>query len=230
MSEKVLVIAAHPDDEVLGCGGTICKHTDNGDCVNVIIVSEGITSRESKRDKVLSGKLIDDLHNSSKNVATILGVENVYFLGLPDNRLDSIDRIELTKIFEDYISRIDPSIIYTHHCGDVNIDHRRIHESVITACRPTPNNHVKKILSFEILSSTEWQGPNSMPHFIPNWYIEINNQLDRKLKALNEYSSEMRNWPHSRSIEASKYLAKLRGSQVGLNAAEAFMLLRKIEE
>tara|TARA_Y100000991_G_C21964343_1_gene346071 strand:+ start:872 stop:1570 length:699 start_codon:yes stop_codon:yes gene_type:complete len=225
---EVLVVAAHPDDEVIGCGGTIAKHVDNGDLVNVVIASEGETSRELKRDREKFKNKLSELHKSSFSANNILGTSNLEILNLPDNRLDSMDRLDLIKIIEASVQKFKPNIIYTHHPWDLNIDHRLLHEAVLTACRPTPEQKVKTIFCFEIVSSTEWQSANLYKPFSPNYYIDISNQFSRKMDALNQYNSEMRPWPHARSLKALEHLSRLRGSQVGLNAAEAFMLVRQI--
>ena len=228
MTNSVLVIAAHPDDEIIGCGGTIVKHRENNDIVNVLIVSEGETSRNSQRNLSNSKEKLQKLKEDANKANKILGTSELKILDYPDNRLDSIDRLDLIKIIEKNIKEFCPNIIYTHYPWDLNIDHRRIHESVVTACRPIPNQKIKQIYCFEISSSTEWQSPVVYPNFSPNYYVDISSQKEKKLAALKEYKSEMREWPHSRSIESIENLIKLRGSQVGLEAAEAFMLIRQI--
>ncbi|WP_071839970.1 PIG-L deacetylase family protein [Synechococcus sp. KORDI-100] len=225
---QVLVVAAHPDDEVLGCGGTIARHVDSGDQVQVLIVAEGSTSRLQKRDRVQVADELSVLANAAQLAGSILGVSGVELLDFPDNRLDSLDRLDLIKCIEERIIRHQPECIYVHHSGDVNVDHRRLHEAVVTACRPMPGNVVRRLLSFEVASSTEWQPPGSSPPFQPNWFVDISEQLSRKKQALEVYSSEMKPWPHARSIEALEHLARWRGAQVGLEAAEAFCLLRSI--
>ncbi len=142
MAKKVLVVAAHPDDEVLGCGGTLAKHVDNGDIVKTIIIAEGVTSRHYQRDRNLASNSLSSLSLAADKASKILGISSLELLDFPDNRLDSLDRLDLIKVIETYVNAFDPSIVYLHHAGDVNIDHRRLHESVITACRPTPGNSV----------------------------------------------------------------------------------------
>ncbi|MAJ13374.1 MAG: GlcNAc-PI de-N-acetylase [SAR116 cluster bacterium] len=222
---KVLVIAAHPDDEVLGCGGVIAKHVNNGDKVDVLIAAEGITSRTPK---LIEKEKLDKLKSEAERANKLLGVNNLYFEGLPDNRLDKLLRLETVKIIEKYIEKTKPHIIYTHHSGDVNIDHQILHHSVVTACRPIPGIGIKDLLFFEVLSSTEWQTPYSSTSFTPNWFVEIDNTIDLKLKSLNSYTTEMRDWPHPRSIKGAEILASHRGASIGVNYAEAFMLGRKI--
>jgi len=226
--DSVLVVAAHPDDEVLGCGGTIVRHADAGDQVQVLIVAEGATSRQQQRDRAKATGELSALMLATQQAGTILGAQGVELLNLPDNRLDSLDRLDLIKQIEERIARHQPSVVYVHHAGDVNVDHRRLHEAVVTACRPTPGQPVRRLLSFEVASSSEWQPPGSAPAFQPNWFVDISAQWPRKREALTAYASEMRPWPHARSLEALEHLARWRGSQVGLEAAEAFCLLRQL--
>jgi N-acetylglucosamine malate deacetylase 1 len=231
MSQNVLVVAAHPDDEILGCGGTIAKHVKKGDKVHCIILAEGITSRDKIRNRELHQRELEELGIAAQKANQILGVHTLRLLDFPDNRMDSVDRLDIIKVVEDLINEFKPDIVYTHHIGDVNIDHRRIHEAVITACRPIPGNHfVKQILFFETASSTEWMTPGSAPAFSPNWYVDISETLELKLDALRAYECEMREWPHARSVEALKYLAYWRGANIGVHAAEAFILGRNIEK
>jgi LmbE family N-acetylglucosaminyl deacetylase len=224
----VLVVAAHPDDEVLGCGGTIARHADAGDAVQVLIVAEGATSRQEQRDRGQAAEELSDLAAAAKAAGAILGAAGVELLDFPDNRLDSLDRLDLIKQIEARITRHQPQVVYVHHAGDVNIDHRRLHEAVVTACRPMPGQPVRRLLSFEVASSTEWQPPGSGPAFQPNWFVDISAQWPRKRQALEAYASEMRPWPHARSIDALEHLARWRGAQVGVEAAEAFCLLRQL--
>ena len=230
MSEKILVIAAHPDDEVLGCGGTIAKHIKNGGTVYVAILAEGITSRYCKNSKSYKkNKELSKLSNSIKNANNILGVKSIITNNFPDNRMDSLNRLEIIKFIEKLISNFKPNIIYTHFFNDLNIDHQITSECVITACRPTSNQSVKRILFFEIPSSTEWQFTKSKENFSPNWFIDISKTLDIKLKAIKEYQSELRKFPHPRSIKSIEHLSHWRGSSIGVESAEAFVLSRNLE-
>ena len=228
MSKSILVVAAHPDDEVLGCGGTIARHADAGDQVQVLIVAEGATSRQQHRDRSQATDELSALAQAAQQAGAILGAQGVELLGLPDNRLDSLDRLDLIKRIEECIAHHQPQVVYVHHAGDVNVDHRRLHEAVVTSCRPTPGQLVRRLLSFEVASSTEWQPPGSAPPFQPNWFVDISSQWPRKREALEAYASEMRPWPHARSIEVLEHLARWRGAQVGVEAAEAFCLLRQL--
>ena len=225
---RVLIVAAHPDDEVLGCGGTIARHSDSGDHVQVLIVAEGATSRQDRRSRLDAGQELTALACAAQTAGSILGAAGVELLDLPDNRLDSLDRLDLIKQLEDRIDHHQPQIVYVHHAGDVNVDHRRLHEAVVTACRPLPGHSVRRLLSFEVASSSEWQPPSSAPVFQPNWFVDISDQWSRKRDALVAYATEMRPWPHARSLEALEHLARWRGAQVGVEAAEAFCLLREL--
>jgi LmbE family N-acetylglucosaminyl deacetylase len=227
MSKVVAVIVAHPDDEILGCGGTIASHVTQGDQVHVFILAEGLTSREKVRDLKKMDQALNELRNTAQMANDLLGVSTLHMNQFPDNRMDSIDRLDIIKSVEDFINQYKPSIVYTHHAGDLNIDHRLIHEAVVTACRPMPNAQIETLLFFEVASSTEWQTPGSSFFFTPNWYVDITKTLILKLKALEIYQSEMRPWPHARSLSALEYLAKWRGANIGVSAAEAFMLGRR---
>ena len=226
MSQKILVVAAHPDDEVLGCGATIAKHVQNGDEVHTIILAEGITSRNKQRNRSANSKELSQLKQAAKLANQILGVKTLKLYDFPDNRMDSVNLLDLVKVIETHLKKIQPEIVYTHHAGDVNIDHRRVHEAVAAACRPKPQHPVKTILSFEIPSSTEWQFPSSAPVFAPHWFVEIEDTLQLKLDALRTYQSEMCDWPHSRSLQSVEHLARWRGASIGVGASEAFVLCR----
>jgi len=230
----IMIIAAHPDDEVLGCGGTIAKHATQGDQVHILILAEGLTSRDKNRDISTRKEELGQLAQTAKTAGKLLGAHGVMLLGLPDNRLDTVPRLDLIKKIEAVISKIQPSIVYTHHGGDLNIDHRITCEAVITACRPYPGQAVRTLLFMEIPSSTGWQVPDTHITFNPTWFTDISARdkgtsfLEKKLNALRVYDSEMRAFPHARSIEAVKALARWRGASAGLNAAEAFVSGRQI--
>jgi LmbE family N-acetylglucosaminyl deacetylase len=226
--QKILIIASHPDDEVLGCGGSMAKWSMDGHEVHVLIMAEGATSRGKSRDRVAHQKELSKLKQSANKVGEILGVKSLKLLDLPDNRMDSIDLLDVVKEIESVVDKLKPGVVVTHHFGDLNIDHRIIHEAVITACRPQPGHPVKRILVFEVPSATEWRSPTVGNHFVPNWFEDISETVELKIKALEAYGSEMQEWPHSRSIEAVKHLARWRGVSVGCKAAEAFMLIRLI--
>ena len=226
MNNHILILAAHPDDEVLGCGGTIAKMANDGYIIHVAFMADGVFSREaSTADQALG---LTARRSAAKKACVILGVQSVSFGEFPDNRMDAIPLLEIAKAVELLIVEHQPEIVFTHHAGDVNIDHRRLHEAVVTACRPQNNHPVKTLLFFEVASSTEWQLPGSAPAFLPNWFIDISTTLHRKLSALEVYEDELRPWPHPRSLKGVKYLAHWRGATIGFDAVEAFMLGRKI--
>ena len=226
IGKTILVVAAHPDDEVLGCGASIAKWTSSGSIVHILIMAEGSTSRDLVRNRKAKSNELLLLEKSAHSAGNILGAASVKLLDFPDNRMDSLDRLDVIKAIEAEIERIKPDTVVTHHCGDVNIDHRITHEAVVTACRPQPDSSVRCLLAFETASSTEWQTSQSSIPFQPNWFEDISTTLDRKIEALKAYDSEIHEFPHSRSYKSLKYLAHWRGASVGVDSAEAFMLLR----
>ncbi len=229
MSEKtsVLVVAAHPDDEVLGCGGSMARHRKRGDELSVLILADGVGSRFNQ---IADTSMLDveARRQSAKRANTILGVDDLTLLSYPDNRLDAVPLFDIVQEIEQVIARKKPTIVYTHHAGDVNIDHRVAHDAVIAACRPQPSHPVRQLLFFETPSSTEWRPPASRPIFAPNWFVDISDDLALKLEALAAYGHELRGFPHPRSLAAIEHLARWRGASVGLAAAEAFELGRLI--
>ncbi len=227
MMSNILVIAAHPDDELLGVGGTIRRHVDNGDIVDCIILGEGMTSRAQKREE-WDKSTLDELKNQTLKAAEIIGYRNVCFSDFPDNRFDSVDLLDIIKEVDRYIQSFKPQIIYTHHYGDLNIDHRRTFEAVITATRPGAECCVKEIYCFETPSSTEWNFMYGENVFKPNVYIGIDDTIDAKLRAMECYESEIRDYPHPRSIKALEIIAARWGTVVGKNYAEAFELIRRV--
>jgi LmbE family N-acetylglucosaminyl deacetylase len=223
-----LIIAAHPDDEVLGCGATIARLADEGWAVHVVIVAEGATSRNTKRDPVKHVEELSELARCAEMAKHILGTKSVKLLSLPDNRMDGMERLDVVKIVEAEIEHHRPAMVLTHHAGDVNVDHGVIHDAVITACRPQPGHSVKTLLFFEVPSSTEWRPAASGMQFAPDYFYDVTNSIDRKLDALKAYAPEMREFPHPRSIKAVEHLARWRGATIGCEVAEAFMLGRII--
>ena len=228
MKNTVLVVAAHPDDEVLGCGATMAKHAKAGDAVHVLILVEGITSRDGQRRADKRAKELSKLAKSAHTANKVLGVRSVTLEKFPDNRLDSVSRLDLVKAIERLKKKIKPQIVYTHHAGDVNIDHRCVHDAVTVACRPQPGESVQTLLFFETASSTEWQTRGAKTAFVPNWFVDVSSTLGLKLKALKKYGSEMRPWPHARSYRGLEHLARWRGASIGKEAAEAFVAARHI--
>jgi N-acetylglucosamine malate deacetylase 1 len=222
----VLVVAAHPDDEVLGCGGTLAKLAAQGSSVNVAFMSDGVTSRPA--DRTVHAGQLEARKAAAARASAILGVKSLTFGEFPDNRMDSVALLDIARSIEVLIERIKPDTVFTHYPGDLNIDHRRVHQAVVTACRPQPGHPVRTLLSFEVPSSTEWQVAGTSPAFSPNWFEDITATLELKLAALDAYAAELRAWPHPRSREAVLHLARWRGATVGAHAAEAFVLGRKL--
>lgn len=222
MTDTVLIVCAHTDDEVLGCGGTIARHVTEGDAVFAVFLADGVSSRAQSDEKESAQR-----YAAAESARAILGVRENYYLDLPDNRLDCLPLIEVIHCLEPIITKIKPTLIYTHHHGDLNVDHRITNQAVLTICRPLPASSVKAIYAFEVMSSTEWALPTVNP-FLPNHYVNISHQLQTKMDALRAYQSEMRDSPHSRSLEHIFHLAQHRGHCVGVKAAEAFVTIRSI--
>ena len=225
MKTSVLVFAAHPDDEVLGCGGTLAKLADQGSTIHVVFMADGVLSRGANDDVKLELKA---RQVAARRACNMLGVKSVSFGDFPDNRMDSIGLLDIIKVVESEINIHQPNMVFTHHIGDLNIDHHCVHKAVVTACRPQCGCPVKTLLFFEVPSSTEWQIPTSAPVFAPNWFIDISGTLERKLTALEVYDSELRAWPHPRSVKGVEHLAHWRGAIVGVESAEAFILGRNL--
>lgn len=219
---NILIVAAHADDETLGCGGTIAKHCARGDYVHVVFMADGVSSRDDAKSSEVVRR-----ENSVKKALAELGVDEYHFLDFPDNRMDQVALLDVVKPLEKIVSEVNPRIIYTHHYGDLNVDHRICHQAVMTACRPVPDSCVQEILCFEVMSSTEWATRGVMP-FIPNVFVDITEQWDVKRKALEMYEMEMRPSPHSRSMRNLEALAIYRGHSCGLMMAEGFEIVRSI--
>jgi LmbE family N-acetylglucosaminyl deacetylase len=228
MSDAVAVVAAHPDDEVLGCGGTLARMASEGRSVHVLFVSDGQTSRRIEPGQPSTEKTLMARTAAAKVACAILNASSVEMLALPDNSLDGVELLDVVRHIESFVQRHRPSLLLTHHCGDVNIDHRVVHDAVISACRPQPGHPVKELLFFEVPSSTEWRPAGSAHAFNPNYFVDISKSLPKKLEALNAYAAELRPFPHPRSIKAVTALANWRGAMVGVEAAEAFVLGRRL--
>jgi LmbE family N-acetylglucosaminyl deacetylase len=227
INETILVVAAHPDDEVLGCGGTIARLKNEEKNVYVAILGEGMTSRYVKREQADVSEL-KSLQNCSKRVAALLGVKELFLHDFPDNRFDTIPLLDIVKVIEEIIDKVKPSTIFTHHGGDLNIDHSIIHRTTLTATRPIVGQTVKKVYAYEVPSSTEWSFGQFTTGFQANYFVDISETLEKKIEAIQIYETEARAFPHPRSPEALEVLAKRWGSVVGLEAVEAFELIREI--
>jgi len=225
---SVLVVAAHPDDEVLGCGGTLARLAREGKECFIAILGEGITSRYGPREDA-NPETVAALRTDSRRAADLLGAKDLFQYDLPDNRFDTLPLLEVIKIVEGLIERVRPESVYTHHGGDLNVDHRVLHRAVLTATRPLPGQVVRRVYAFEVPSSTEWSFGQLAPVFQPNVFVDIAATLETKIRAMQCYESESREFPHSRSPESLRAIAQRWGSVAGLQAAEAFVLIRAIE-
>lgn len=216
---KILIIAPHPDDEVLGCGGTIAKYGKKGDEVHLCIVTKAYTPDWSE-------EFLKKREEEIAQVVKLLGIKKTYFLDFPTVRLDTIPQQELMRSILKIIETVKPNTVYVPHWGDPVVDHRLVFEAASVATRPRPGSTVKKLLSYEILSETEWG--KGFKEFIPDIYEDITLEIKVKMEAMKAYRSELKEFPHPRSLEAIETLAKKRGSEAGLKFAEAFMLIREI--
>lgn len=220
--DRILVVAAHPDDEAFGCGGTIAKSISQGAEASLLTLTDGVSARtgdsNDNRDEIDIRKRA--LEASSK----VLGFRNLYRADFPDNRLDVVPLLSLAKKVEEIIAEVHPTVIFVHDISDLNIDHELAHRAVMTACRPTPDSPIRRIFSFEVVSSTEWS--LSSPKFEPNVFVDIGDHLDAKLGSIKAYNRELRQFPHPRSEKGIVTLQSFRGMSVGVKAAEAFRLVR----
>jgi LmbE family N-acetylglucosaminyl deacetylase len=223
---KILIVAAHPDDEILGCGGTVARMIDERNAeVVTLILGEGITSRDRTREQKNRIQEINTLKQNMIDANKILGIDVVSSFDFPDNRFDAVALIDIVKAIEEIKSKFNPDIIFTHYANDMNIDHCITNKAVLTATRPMSEETVKEIYAFEILSSTEWNFPLT---FAPNFYVDISNSIEKKLQAIGIYKNEIRDFPHPRSLEGIELNAKYWGMRVGASHCEAFQMLRKI--
>lgn len=224
---NVLVIAAHPDDEVLGCGATIARLVTEGHQVSIRILGEGVTSRFDQRSEADPEELAE-LAQTAKLAGEVLGVTDVVVHGLPDNRFDSLDLLDVVKVVEHDIEALRPEIVFTHHGGDLNIDHQIVHRAVLTATRPVGEHAVREVHAFEVPSATEWAFQRLAPVFRPNLFVDVAATLTAKIDAMAVYESEGRAFPHPRSPEALRAIAQRWGSTTGQLAAEAFETVRDL--
>lgn len=218
---KVLVIAPHADDEVLGVGGTIAKYIDEGHEVYVCIVTCG-------HPMMFPEDILKELRNEAISIHKFLGVKETYFLDFPAVMLSEIPVHEVNNKILDVIKKSQPDVAFIPHYGDMHIDHYIVSQAAMVGLRPIMNHKVLEVYSYETLSETEWNIPHTSNVFIPNTWVDISKYLGKKLEAMDMYSTQVTKFPHPRSLEGIESLAKLRGSTVGVNAAEAFCLIRRI--
>jgi LmbE family N-acetylglucosaminyl deacetylase len=226
---RVLAVVAHPDDEVLGCGGTLARLAGEGGDVRILILGEGITSRQARRDVRAGRRALAALRRDAREAARLLGARSSEVLGFPDNRFDALPLLDLVKAVGRAVEAAAPDLVLTHFAGDLNVDHRLTCQAVLTACRPLPGAPAREILSFEVPSSTEWQTADACVPFAPRQFVVLTaRHVATKVAAMEAYASERRPFPHPRSPEAVRALARWRGASAGVAFAEAFSLVRRI--
>ncbi len=218
---KVLAIAAHPDDELLGLGATLARHVEAGDEVVALVVSEGASSRYDAGAE-------HELQRAGRKAAQVLGLREVRFLGFPDQRLDTVPLIDITQRIERDMNELRPDVLYTHHWGDMNRDHRIVGEAAMIAARPIGDVFPRTVLLFETPSSTEWAAPDPTSAFVPNHFVEVTATIEKKLQAMACYETELRPAPHPRSLEALRARAQYWGQIITRPYAEAFVVARQV--
>jgi N-acetylglucosamine malate deacetylase 1 len=219
---RVLVFAAHPDDEVLGMGGTIAHHASRGDTVRIVCVTDG-SSTQYPGDAETRAKKEDE----ARRAATELGVSDYVHLDFPDMRLDTVPHVDVNAVVEEHVRDLEPERVYTPQ-PDVNLDHRALFDSVAVATRPFPGQSVRRVLTYGPISSTEWT-PAAATWFVPNWFVDVTETLERKLAAFAHYETEQRPHPHPRSEAAIRAAAAFYGTSCGCEYAEPFVLVRGLE-
>ena len=228
MTSNISVIAAHPDDEVLGLGGTLARHCDRGDRVRILFLSDGVTGRDKIYDPEKRAGEIAGRHRAAEASAKLAGVDAIEAESYPNLRMDRESLLDVTQRIEDRLERWETDIVYTHHSSDTNVDHRVAFDATMVACRPVPGRRIRSIRCFEVGSSTEYSVPSLGPPFLPNLYVDISDYLEVRRRMLDCYGSELRPAPFPRSPEILDARAKLRGSEIGVDAAEAFMEVRRL--
>lgn len=226
--QQVLVVAAHPDDEVLGCGGLCARLAREGAAVSILILGQGATSRELPPAGRTMDEAVSTLRRQGAQAAAILGARPPFFGGFPDNRFDAVPLLDIIKRVEAVKAEVRPTLVLTHHPGDLNIDHVQTHRAVMTAFRPLPPAAPLDVWAFEVLSSTECAASPGFVPFVPSLFVGVAGQLDAKIKAMGAYATERQPAPYPRSDEAIRALAARRGYQAGMELAEAFMVLRSV--
>lgn len=229
-NKRIMVVVAHPDDELLGLGATMHKLiTEQQVITHVVILGEGITSRAEQRDTTLWEKELEIHRSNIRGAQQAIGYHSVNTYNFPDNRFDSVALLDIVKVIEKEKESFCPDIIFTHHGGDLNIDHQRTFQAVVTATRPMKEECVGTMITFETPSGTEWQAPNDPRQFAPNLFIEVSKEdIAAKIKGLEAYEFERRDYPHPRSAEALRVVARQRGIMVGREYMEAFQIIRCI--
>lgn len=230
-NKRIMIVAAHPDDELLGLGASMHKLIkEEGVITHVVILGEGITSRSDMRNVDDWKEELKKHHQNMYSAAKIIGYHSVKSYNFSDNRFDSHALLDIVKVVEHEKENFQPDIIFTHHGGDLNIDHQITFQAVMTATRPMQGECVKTIITFETPSATEWQASSDPRHFSPNLFIEVSeDDLQAKVDAMAAYQYEVREFPHPRSAEALRIMAQYRGYTVGKRLAEVFQIIRMID-
>ncbi len=226
MSDIILVVAAHPDDEILGCGGTVARLANEGANVYTLLLGQGIAARHDNLDKTEYQVQVAKLKKCMDDANRAIGVQEVFSFDFPDNKFDTVALLDIVKTVEKIKNKIKPNVIFTHYEKDLNIDHRFTYEAVITATRPLAAETVREIYSFEVLSSTDWRYPLT---FSPDVFFNISNTFDTKIKAMSIYKSELREFPHPRSLEGIELNARTWGMKTGVKYIEVFKLVRMVK-
>lgn len=222
VGNRVVVLGAHPDDEILGAGGTLARHVEDGHEVHAIVVADGASSRASDEMRIA-------LEKDAARAAEAIGFTSIRLESLPDQRLDTVPFIDLTQIIESILDDMEPDVVYTHFPGDVNFDHGLVARATWTACRPYARPQLRRFAVFETPSSTEWAWPVNDSSLQPNHFVDITETLDKKIAAMECYQSELRDYPHPRSSRSLRERAAFWGSQVGRLAVEPFRILRDVQ-
>ncbi len=224
--KKILVIAAHPDDEVLGMGGTIARLEKEGCVVDVLIVTDGSSSQYRDSDHL--DEIIEAKKKETRNCADVLGVRDIYYGGLPDMKLDCTPHIDINQAIERVIDKVQPDTVFTHFWGDVNMDHQNVYKSTLVTVRPVLGQVVKELYCYRVPSSTEWTPNKGDTMFMPNYFVDIEQYVEQKYEAFACYSTELRDYPHPRSVQYLRDSDKAAGLRMGMLAAEEFVMLRKL--
>lgn len=226
MKKKVLVIAAHPDDEVLGMGGTIARLSSEGYKISLLIITDGSSTQYLNDENIDS--IIEEKKRETKEAADILGIDTIYYGGLPDMKLDTIPHIRINEVIENIIYKIKPNIVFTHFWGDVNIDHQAVYKSTLVVARPLINQCINEIYCYSVPSSTEWNPAKAHTAFMPNTFVGIEEYAENKYNAMLAYKKEIRDYPHPRSIKYLEIDDLCNGQQVGMKHVECFYQLRRL--
>jgi LmbE family N-acetylglucosaminyl deacetylase len=218
---RVLAIAAHPDDETIGAGGTIARHVAQGDEVYWCVVTQAYSPPWPEETLIEARRQVDQVRD-------VLGIQEIFSCGFPTVKLNTVPYIDLCSALQQVVDQVQPEIVYTTPRDDINQDHRIVYEATLVATRPLPGSSIRRLLCYEIGPTARFGLPAGSAGFVPNVFVDISRYLDKKLEAARCYRTELREYPHPRSIEGLRLLAQERGLSVGLQAAECFQLIREL--